>query len=66
MLSHAKRVLTKYKSLVVKMNDDLTMIETARPTLEFLCDVKVVLGLMCLMCIMPMLEVVYDDLIKFA
>jgi hypothetical protein len=44
------------------MNDDLGMIEIARPTLEFLCDVKVVLGFMC---IMPMLEVVHD-LIKFA
>jgi hypothetical protein len=63
MLSHAKRVLAKYKSLMLKMNGDLATIETSRPTLEFLCDVKVVLGLMC---IMPMLEVVYDDLIKFA
>jgi hypothetical protein len=63
MLSHAKRVFAKYKSLMLKMNDDLATIETSRPTLEFLCDVEVVLGLMC---IMPMLEVVYDDLIKFA
>jgi hypothetical protein len=37
------------------------MIEVARPTLEFSCDVKVVMGFMC---IMPMLEVVHD-LIKF-
>jgi len=37
------------------------MIEVARPTLEFSCDVKVVMGFMC---IMSMLEVVYD-LIKF-
>jgi hypothetical protein len=28
MLFHAKRVLVKYKSLVVKMNADLGMIET--------------------------------------
>jgi hypothetical protein len=62
MLSHAKKVFAKYKSLVVKMNDDLAMIEIARPTFEFLCDVEVVLSFMC---IMPMLEVVYDDLIKF-
>jgi hypothetical protein len=44
------------------MNDDLGMIEVTRPTLEFSCDVKVVMGFMC---IMPMLEVVHD-LIKFA
>jgi hypothetical protein len=62
MLSPAKRVLVKYKSLVVRMNYDLGMIEVARPTLEFSCDVKVVLGFMC---IMPMLGVVHD-LIKFA
>jgi hypothetical protein len=29
MLFHAKRVLVEYKSLVVKMNDDLGMIEAA-------------------------------------
>lgn len=29
MLSHAKKVLVEYKSLVVKMNDDLGMIEAA-------------------------------------
>jgi hypothetical protein len=63
MLFHVNRVVAKYKSLVVKMNDDLATIETTRPTLKFLCDVEVVLGLMC---IMPMLEVVYDDLIKFS
>jgi hypothetical protein len=62
MLFPAKRVLVKYKSLVVRMNDELGMIEVARPTLEFLCDIKVVSGFMC---IMPMLEVVHD-LIKFA
>jgi len=62
MLFIAKRVLVKYKSLVVRMNDDLGMIEVAKPTFEFSCDVKVVMGFMC---IMPMLEVVHD-LIKFA
>jgi hypothetical protein len=62
MLSLAKKVLVEYKSLVVKMNDDLGMIKATRPTLEFLCDAKVILGLMCSM---PMLEVVHD-LITFA
>jgi hypothetical protein len=62
MLSPTKKVLVEYKSLMVKMNDVLGMIRTTRPTLEFLCDVEVVLSLMC---IMPMLEVVHDR-IKFA
>jgi hypothetical protein len=62
MSSPTKKVLAKYKSLVVRMNDDLGMIEVARPIFEFSCDVKVVMGFMC---IMPMLEVVHD-LIKFA
>ncbi len=35
MLSHAKRVVAKYKSLVLKMNDDFATIETSRPTLSF-------------------------------
>jgi hypothetical protein len=62
MLSPIKRVLVEYKSMVVKMNDDLGMIKTTRPIFEFLCDAKVVLGFMC---ITPMLEVVHD-LNKFA
>jgi hypothetical protein len=62
MLFLANRVLVEYKSLVVKMHDDLGTIEVARPTLEFLCDAEVVLGLMC---IRPTLEVI-NDLIKFA
>jgi len=62
MLSLSKRVFMEYKSLLVKMNDDLGMIKATRPTLEFLCDVEVVLGLIC---IMPMLEVI-NDLIKSA
>jgi hypothetical protein len=43
------------------MNDDLHAIETIRGTLEFLCDVKVVMGLIC---IMLMLEGLHE-LIKF-
>jgi hypothetical protein len=62
MLFLANRVLAKYKSFMIRMNDDLGTIEAARPTLEFLCDAEVVLGLLC---IMPMLEVI-NDLIKFS
>jgi hypothetical protein len=32
MLFPTKRVLIEYKSLLVKMNDDLGMIRTTRPT----------------------------------
>jgi hypothetical protein len=31
------------------MNDDLHAIKTIRDTLEFLCDVEVVMGLTCIM-----------------
>ncbi len=62
MLFPIKRMLVEYKSVVVKMNENLRMIKTTRPIFEFLCDAKVVLSFMC---IMPMLEVVHD-LIKFA
>jgi hypothetical protein len=33
MLFLANRVLAKYKSLMIRMNDDLGTIEAARPTL---------------------------------
>ncbi len=49
------RVLKEYKLLVVKMNDDFHFVPTVKLTLEFLCDVEV---------IMPMLEVVHE-FIKF-
>jgi hypothetical protein len=62
MLSLVTSVLVEYKSLVVRMHDDLWMIEAAKPIIEFLCDAEVVLGLMY---IMPTLEVI-NDLIKFA
>jgi hypothetical protein len=62
MLFLAKRVFVKYKTLVVKMNDDLHAIEVTKNIFEFLCDVKVVMGLIC---IMPMLEAMHK-LIKFA
>jgi hypothetical protein len=62
MLSLANRVLVKYNYLMVRMNDDLGTIEATRPTIEFLCGVEVILGFMC---IMPTLEVI-NDLIKLS
>jgi hypothetical protein len=44
------------------MNDDLHAIEVTKNIFEFLCDVKVIMGLTC---IMPMLEAMHE-LIKFA
>jgi hypothetical protein len=44
------------------MNDDLHAIETMRTNLQFLCDVEVVMGFVC---IMPMLKAMHE-LIKFA
>jgi hypothetical protein len=37
------------------MNDDLGTIEVERPTLEFLCDVEVVLGFLCIMFMLLMI-----------
>ncbi len=62
MLFLAKRVFVKYKTLVVKMNDDLHAIEVTKNIFEILCDVKVVMGFTY---IMPMLEVMHE-LINFA
>ncbi len=54
MLSPTKRILAKYKTLVVKMHDDLhTMAVTNLTNLQYLCDIEVVMGLAC---IMPLLE----------
>jgi hypothetical protein len=56
------QVLEEYKLLIMRMNNDLHVIPLAKKTLEFLCDVEVVMGLKC---IMPMLEIVHE-LIEFA
>jgi hypothetical protein len=61
MLSLMKRVLAEYKTLMVHMNNDLNRVVPTKINLECLCDVEVVMGLMC---IMPMLKAVHA-LIKF-
>ncbi len=55
-------VLMKYMYLVIKMNDDLHAIEAIRTTIEFLCNIEVVMGFTT--CIMPKLVVVHE-FIKF-
>jgi len=62
MLSPTKQVLIKYKSLVVKMIDDMNVMETIHTTFEYLCVIEVAMGLTC---IMPLLKVMHV-LIKFA
>ncbi len=57
MLSLAKKVLEEYKPLIVKKTGDIHAILVAKTTFEFLCDVKIVMGIIC---IMPMLKVVHE------
>jgi len=61
MLSLMKKVLVEYKTLMVQMTNDFNRAVATKTNLEYLCDVEVVMGLMC---IMPMLKVVHA-LIKF-
>jgi hypothetical protein len=61
MLCLAKKVLKEYKPLVVKQIEDIHAILVAKTTFEFLFDVEIVMGVIC---IMPMLKVVHE-FIKF-
>jgi len=45
MLSPTKKVVVKYMSLIVKMNEDLHAIKAMRTDLGFSCDVKVIMGI---------------------
>ncbi len=57
----AKKLLEEYKPLVVKKIEHIHAILVAKTTFEFLQDVEIVMGVIC---IMPMLKVVYE-FIKF-
>ncbi len=61
MLFLAKRVLVEYKTLVVKMHDDLHIVVVAKTNLQYICDIEVVMGLVY---IMRLLELVHA-LIRF-
>jgi len=61
MSSLMKRVFVEYKTLMVHMNNDLNCVVATKTNLEYLCDVEVVMGLMC---IMPMLKAIHA-FIKF-
>jgi hypothetical protein len=62
MLSPLKRVMTEYKSLIVKMHFDLHKSKFACDNLELFCDLELILDLQC---VMMTLEVVHS-LIKYA
>ncbi len=57
-----KRVFLEYKTLMVHTNKELNHVASTKKNLKYLCDIEVVIELMC---IMLMLEVVHA-LIKFA
>lgn len=61
MLSFANRILVEYKTLVLKMNDDLKIVVSTSTNLGCLYGIEVVMGLTC---IMSMLKVTHA-LIKF-
>ncbi len=53
MLALNKLVLTKYKSLIVKMGDDMAENASTKNNYEYLCDCDTILGLTC---VLPVLE----------
>lgn len=62
MLVHSKWVFGEYKTLMVKINNTNASKPNARTNYEVLCDVKIIVGLACML---PMLEVI-QSLGKFA
>jgi hypothetical protein len=50
-------MIENYKTSVVKMSDDATNNATISSNYELLCDVEIVMGLMC---VLLMLEVVHN------
>jgi hypothetical protein len=55
MLSPSKHVLQEYKSLIVKMAKDSTIIAIARVNYKLFCDAKTLFDFAC---VLPLLEVV--------
>jgi hypothetical protein len=56
-----KKMFVEYKTLVVHMSNDLKHVVATKTNLEYLCNIEVVVRLMC---IMPMLETIHA-LFKF-
>jgi hypothetical protein len=53
MLAPSKQMFREYKTLVVKMSDDVANNVTININYELLCDVETVMGLTC---VLPVLE----------
>jgi len=53
MFAPSKHVLIEYKSLVVKMGDDMAGNASTKNNYELLCDYDITLGLIC---VLPTLE----------
>jgi hypothetical protein len=62
MLSPTKWIFTKYKTLVVKIHDDLHIVATTNTNLQYLCDIEVVMELAYIMLLLESVDVP----IKFA
>jgi hypothetical protein len=62
MLSPSQRILNEHKALVVKMVIDNVNVQITKANYELLCDVKMLLGLAC---VIPLLEMV-QGFSKFA
>ncbi len=54
MMALFKRLVSEYKSIVMKMSKDLPTNHVATTNYELLCDVKKVMGLTC---VLPMIDV---------
>jgi hypothetical protein len=57
MMSHAIRVMNKYRTLVVKMMEDQDNVDTAKTSFHHLIDVQIVISLSCLV---PMLKCLHS------
>jgi hypothetical protein len=62
MLSLSKKILSEYKTLVIKMVEDNVTLDIGKTNYEVMCDLEMLLGLSC---IIPLLELV-QGLSKFA
>jgi hypothetical protein len=62
MLSLAKRLMAKYKTLLVKMALNNLTNQQAKQNYEHFCDLQILLGLACILTLLEYMHV----LIKFA
>jgi hypothetical protein len=56
MLALFKQMLGEYKTLVVKMIDDVVSSATIHTNYELLCGVKIVMGLRCVLLMLEVMQ----------